>query len=98
MQGFHHILLDICKYLMMQSSIWQMLRTQNDIPKGSVRRGYGQVLLQERDSSYSYFLATHLPVFVDATDPLKADNWLHTTESKFGLLHCTEYQKTLYVA
>jgi hypothetical protein len=26
------------------------------------------------------------------------DNWLRTTESKFGLLHCTEYQKTLYVA
>jgi hypothetical protein len=98
MQGFHHILLDICKYLMMQSSIWQMLRTQNDIPKGPVRRRYGQVRLQERDSSYSDFLATHLPVFVDATDPLKADNWLHTTESKFGILHCTEYQKTLYVA
>jgi hypothetical protein len=26
------------------------------------------------------------------------DNWLCTTESKFGLLHCTEYQKTLYAA
>jgi hypothetical protein len=32
------------------------------------------------------------------TDPLEADSWLHTTESKFGLLHCTEYQKTLYAA
>jgi hypothetical protein len=32
------------------------------------------------------------------TNPLEADNWLLTTESKFGLLHCTEYQKTLYVA
>jgi hypothetical protein len=29
-------------------------------------------------------------------DPLEADSWLHTTESKFGLLHYTEYQKTLY--
>jgi hypothetical protein len=28
MQGFHHILLDICKYLMMQSPIWQMVRTR----------------------------------------------------------------------
>jgi hypothetical protein len=27
---------------------------------------------------------------------LEADSWLHTTESKFGLLHCIEYQKTLY--
>jgi hypothetical protein len=32
------------------------------------------------------------------TDPLEADSWLHTTEFKFGLLHCTEYQKTLYAA
>jgi hypothetical protein len=53
---------------------------------------------RERDSSYSDFLATHLPVFADATDPLEADNWLCTTESKFGLLHCTEYQTTLYAA
>jgi hypothetical protein len=43
-------------------------------------------------------LVTHPPIFAEATDPLEADNWLHTTESKFGLLHCTEYQKSLYVA
>jgi hypothetical protein len=53
---------------------------------------------QERDSSYSDFLATHPPIFADEIDPLEADSWLRTTESKFGLLHCTEYQKTLYVA
>jgi hypothetical protein len=51
---------------------------------------------QERNSSYSDFLATHPPVFANATDPLEADSWLRTTESKFGLLLCTEYQKTLY--
>jgi hypothetical protein len=51
---------------------------------------------QESDSSYSDFLATHPPVFADEIGPLKADSWLRTTESKFGLLHCTEYQKTLY--
>jgi hypothetical protein len=28
--------------------------------------------------------------------PLEADSWLRTTESKFGLLYCMEYQKTLY--
>jgi hypothetical protein len=145
MQGFYHILLDVCKYLMMQSSIWQMVCTRTfeelslDSPEGSARRGRGQVprggapprppvsleqLLatqndlmrrliendecrraehqqprhQERDSSYSDFLATHPPVFPDATDPLEADSWLRTTESKFGLLHCTEYQNTLYAA
>jgi hypothetical protein len=49
MQGFHYILLDICKYLMMQSSIWQMVCTRTsvdpilDIPEGSVGRGHGQV-------------------------------------------------------
>jgi hypothetical protein len=146
-QGFHHILLDICKYLMMQSSIWHMVHTRTfkelslDSPEGSAGRGRGQVpcgsappppprppvgleqLLatqndlirrliendehsgaerqqlrhQERDSLYSDFLATHPPVFVDATDPLEADSWLRTTESKFGLLHCTKYQKTMYV-
>jgi hypothetical protein len=35
-------------------------------------------------------------VFADATDPLEADIWLYTMESKFRLLHCTKYQKTLY--
>jgi hypothetical protein len=53
---------------------------------------------QERDSSYSDFLATHLLVLAEAIDPLEAGSWLHTTEFKFRLLHCTEYQKTLYVA
>jgi hypothetical protein len=46
--------------------------------------------------SYSDFLATHPPLFSRGEDPLEADDWLCTTESKFILLHCTEYQKTLY--
>jgi hypothetical protein len=45
--------------------------------------------------SYSDFLATHPPVFFGAKDPLGVDEWLRTTESKFNLLHYTEYQKTL---
>jgi hypothetical protein len=32
------------------------------------------------------------------TGPLEVDSWLRTTESKFGQLHYTEYQKTLYAA
>jgi hypothetical protein len=48
------------------------------------------------DSSYTDFLATHPPLFIEASDPLEADNWLRITESKFGLLHFTEFQKTLY--
>jgi hypothetical protein len=66
---------------------------QNDERRGAERQ---QPRHQEMDSSYSDFLATHPPVFANATDPLEADSWLRTTESKFRLLHCTEYQKTLY--
>jgi hypothetical protein len=42
--------MDICKYLMMQSSIWQTVHTSTskdsiiDIPEGSVGCGRGQVL------------------------------------------------------
>jgi hypothetical protein len=43
-------------------------------------------------------LVTHPPIFAEMIDPLKVDNWLRTTVSMFGLLHCTEFQKTLYVA
>jgi hypothetical protein len=31
-------------------------------------------------------------------EPLEADHWLRVIESKFGLLHCTEVQKTLFTA
>jgi hypothetical protein len=83
-------------------SLEQLLATQNDLMRRLVENDEccgaecQQPRHQERDSSYSDFLATHPPVFADATDPLEADNWLRTTESKFGLLHCIEYQKTLY--
>jgi hypothetical protein len=46
--------------------------------------------------SYSDFVATHLLIFSGVKDTLDADDWLHTTESKFSLLHYTEYQKTRY--
>jgi hypothetical protein len=83
-------------------SLEQRLATQNDLMRRLIendeRRGAErqQPRHQERDSSYSDFLATHPSVFADVTDPLEADNWLRTTESKFGLLNCTEYRKTLY--
>jgi hypothetical protein len=47
-QNLHHILPHICKYLMMQSSLWQMVRNRTfedpilDIPEGSAGRGHGQ--------------------------------------------------------
>jgi hypothetical protein len=48
--------------------------------------------------SYSEFLAAHPPFFSRGKDPLEADDWLRTTDLKFSLLNCTEYQKTLYKA
>jgi hypothetical protein len=48
------------------------------------------------NTSYSNFLVTHPPIFSGGKDPLETDDWLNTTESKIGLLYCTEYQKTLY--
>jgi hypothetical protein len=71
------------------------LLMENETHRGEDRQ---QPRHQDRDSSYSDFLVTHLPVFTEATDPLEEDNWLHTMESKFRLLQCTEYQKTLYMA
>jgi hypothetical protein len=48
--------------------------------------------------SYSEFLVTHPPLFSGEKDPLESDDWLRTIESKFSLLHCTKYQKTMYAA
>jgi hypothetical protein len=48
------------------------------------------------ETSYTDILAMHPPTFAKAIDPLEVDNWLRIIESKFGLLHCTEIQKTLF--
>jgi hypothetical protein len=85
-------------------SLEKLLATQNELMRRLIenyeRRGteHQQPHHQERDSSYLDLLATHPSVLADATDPIEADSWLRTTESKFGLLHCTDYQKTLYAA
>jgi hypothetical protein len=85
-------------------SLGQLLATQNDLMRrldendGHHGVEHQQSRHQDRDSSYLDFLATYPPVRADATDPLEVGSWLRTMESKFRLLHCTEYQKTLYVA
>jgi hypothetical protein len=47
-------------------------------------------------TTYNDFAATHPPLFNEAGEPLEADHWLRVMESKFGLLRCTEVQKTLF--
>jgi hypothetical protein len=49
-------------------------------------------------TTYSDFVATHPPLFTEVGEPLEADHWLQVMESKFGLLRCTEVQKTLFTA
>jgi hypothetical protein len=60
--------------------------------------GHSQQHQQSQESSYLDFLATHPPEFAETTDPLETNHWLRVTESKFGLLHCSEIQKTLFAA
>jgi hypothetical protein len=48
--------------------------------------------------TYSDITAMHPPLFTETGEPLEADHWLWVMESKFGLLRCTEVQKTLFTA
>jgi hypothetical protein len=73
--------------------MWPLM--ENETCHGTDRQ---QPQHQGRDSSYSDFLVTHPSNFVEATDPLEADNLLRTTKSKLGVLHCIEFRKTLYAA
>jgi hypothetical protein len=85
-------------------SLEKLLATQNDLMRRLIENNerHGaerqQPRHQEKDSSYLDFLATLPPVFAVVTDLLEADSSLHTMKSMFGLLHCTEYQKTLHAA
>jgi hypothetical protein len=49
-------------------------------------------------TTYGEFLATHPLTFAEAGEPLETDHWLCAIESKFGLLRCTDHQKTLFAA
>jgi hypothetical protein len=54
---------------------------QNDAHRGADRPRHHRQ--QDMNKSYFEFLATHPLVFSRAKDPLNADDWLRTTESKF---------------
>jgi hypothetical protein len=51
-----------------------------------------------RETSYLDFSETRPPLFVKAEDPLEVDEWVQVMEQKFGLIRCTETQKSLFVA
>jgi hypothetical protein len=59
----------------------------------------GRVLPQgPRETLYLDFSETRPPFFVKVEDPLKADEWVRVMEQKFGLIRCTETQKSLFAA
>jgi hypothetical protein len=79
-------------------SIEQLLETQNELMgvlvQNEARRGVErpqQHHHQDMNMSYSDFVVTNPPIFSGVKDPLEADDWLRTTESKFSLLHYIEY-------
>jgi hypothetical protein len=84
-------------------SLEQMLATQNELMRVLMEN-----LIQREvhlphhhpgvETSYTDFLATHPLAFAEAIDPLEVDSWLRIIESKFGLLHYSEIQKTLLMA
>jgi hypothetical protein len=81
----------------------QLLASQNVIMHrlakiGEHQAGHSQQHQQPQDSSYLNFLPTQPPMFTKTTYPLEANHWIRVTDSKFRLLHCTVYQKTLYTA
>ena len=53
-----------------------------------------------QESTFAEFLGTQPPLFAKIEDPLDADAWLHTIESKFALLvnNCSEANKAKFVA
>jgi len=55
---------------------------------------------QPQAASYSDFLTTQPPLFNKTEEPLDADAWIHTIESKFSLLlvPCTEESKARFAA
>jgi hypothetical protein len=84
-------------------SIEQLLASQNAIMQRLAaiderQAGQTQQHQQPQESSYFDFLAMQPSLFTETTDSLEANHWLHVNESKFGLLQCSEFQKTLYAA
>jgi hypothetical protein len=83
-----HSSVSIEQLLAIQNELMSVM-IQNEVCHGAERLQHHRH--QDMNMSYSDFLVTHPPIFSGAKDLLEVDDWLHTTESKFGLSHCTEY-------
>ena len=75
-----------------QTEILRRLVQTQQQPRG------GHHAHQAQEVSYHDFLNTQPPLFTKADEPLDADAWIRTIESKFSLLTvpCSEANKTRY--
>jgi hypothetical protein len=83
-------------------SLEQLLAMQNELMRVLTenlvqREAHMPHHLPGVETSYTDFLTMHPLTFAETIDLMNADNWLRIIEFKFGLLHCTEIQKTLFV-
>ena len=86
---------DLATLVTQQAQLIQLL-AQGQLDRGNGGRRGGS---PPRDHSYPDFEALRPPVFTTARDPLDADDWLRTVESKFGLLpRLAEQQKAQFAA
>src|SRR5438105_7069887 len=65
----------------------QLNNQQGHVPRGP-----------NHESSYADFESIRPPIFTTVADPLEADNWIRTMESKFSLTYCSDQQKAQYAA
>ena len=77
--------------------IRQLVQGQQNHPR-SQQRGREDHIPQA--AGYQEFFGTRAPLFHKTDEPLDADAWLRTIESKFSLLSvpCSEANKTLFAA
>jgi hypothetical protein len=73
-------LVSLEQLLVMQNELMRVL--MENLVQREVRPPHRQPGVE---TFYIDFLATHPPMFAEATDPLEVDNWLRIIESKFGL-------------
>src|SRR6266498_3230489 len=77
----------------------QQAQLINLLAQGQLNNQQGHVpRVHNRESSYADFESTRPPIFTTTSDPLEADNWIRTMESKFSLIHCSGQQKVQYAA
>jgi hypothetical protein len=87
------VIVGLEQLLALLNAIMQRLTTIDELQVGQLQQHQ-----QPQESSYLNFLATRPTVFTETIDPLQANYWLCVTKSKFGLLHCSEFHKTLFAA